>query len=517
MAGLTMPRGWRALVATLGLVLLGGCGDDAAAAARDPAARGRQIYHAGTSPSGDELGVYLPLLGDRDRRFPARRYACAQCHGEDGLPSLEAGVDIPGIQAHRLGSPAHAGAGSTRSRPAYDRALLARAIRHGIDAGGNRLNVVMPRFEISDRDLDDLLTYLATLGNQQLAGVTATRCVLGIVVDDAADTATAAMVETLRAFAKEANARGGIYGRELTLVERTTPDWDATLAAAPDDGPLSLIAVRDDADLPHGEVPLLVLGGEEPLVDPPPQPRTWHLHPSQAEQLCVGVDHTAHVLQLPAPQFVLLLPDGVDDDLRAALRQRVAAQIGGVEGAALRALTRSELAELGEALAAHTVLLAGAAETKLQALQELGRGPLPRAVYCTHRLPAGSLRQVSAALLERLRLLLPVPLPAAASPTVAAFQDFLRGHGLPERAVPQRVAAMAGGIVLAEALKRCGTRASRDRLAQELGALHQLPAGLFAPVTFSGGRHVGVRGAQVVRVDPESMTVVPCSDWCEPR
>ncbi|MEY4675401.1 MAG: hypothetical protein RL148_3185, partial [Planctomycetota bacterium] len=54
--------------------------------------RGRLVYTEGRSPSGDELTVSMKLLGEAESRQSALRYACANCHGPDGLPRVEGGV-----------------------------------------------------------------------------------------------------------------------------------------------------------------------------------------------------------------------------------------------------------------------------------------------------------------------------------------------------------------------------------------------------------------------------------------
>lgn len=45
----------------------------------------------------------------------------------------------------------------------YDANLIKRAVTHGIGAEGRQLDLMMPRRQISDSDLNDLVAYVKTL------------------------------------------------------------------------------------------------------------------------------------------------------------------------------------------------------------------------------------------------------------------------------------------------------------------------------------------------------------------
>ena len=49
----------------------------------------------------------------------------------------------------------------------YNDALIERAITKGVDPAGKPLSYVMPRWNMSDRDLNDVVAYLKTLGGRQ--------------------------------------------------------------------------------------------------------------------------------------------------------------------------------------------------------------------------------------------------------------------------------------------------------------------------------------------------------------
>ena len=47
--------------------------------------------------------------------------------------------------------------------PPYNERLIKRAITDGLDPAGNLLDPVMPRWDMNNEDLDDLIDFLKTL------------------------------------------------------------------------------------------------------------------------------------------------------------------------------------------------------------------------------------------------------------------------------------------------------------------------------------------------------------------
>src|SRR6185312_6117529 len=104
-----------------------------------------------------------------------------------------------------------------RQRAAYTPALLKRAITLGYDASGNPLDRVMPRFALTQRQADDLLAYLGTLGRTAAPGV-----------DD--DAIRIALLDADSVAAPDA----AIYGRHIRLMRERTSDVFLTIDASGD-------------------------------------------------------------------------------------------------------------------------------------------------------------------------------------------------------------------------------------------------------------------------------------------
>jgi len=125
--------------------------------------RGKTIYTTGRSPTGNELSFWLAGGG---QRLPSGGVTCATCHGEDGRGGREGDVRAPDITYETLTKPGHVTLPSGRKRASYTDALLARAITQGLDSSGQKLNLLMPRWSLSDSELQDLLRYLKRLGSK---------------------------------------------------------------------------------------------------------------------------------------------------------------------------------------------------------------------------------------------------------------------------------------------------------------------------------------------------------------
>lgn len=121
---------------------------------------GERIYFTGTSESGD------PIRANRRgmQGMMARGMACADCHGSDGrggtVRMMMGTYTVPDIRYATLTGEEHE---EGEEHPAYTDETIKRAITEGIDPAGEALEWPMPRWEMSESDLNDLLDFLKTL------------------------------------------------------------------------------------------------------------------------------------------------------------------------------------------------------------------------------------------------------------------------------------------------------------------------------------------------------------------
>ncbi len=127
---------------------------------------GERIYFTGTSVNGPiryRGGVSGGMMGGG--MMGNGQLACADCHGPDGRGGRHVMhmtvMDAPDIRWSTLSSAEHGG--EEMDHPPYNAETFKRAVTQGVEPDGKRLDPAMPRWQMSDKDLDDLLEFLKSL------------------------------------------------------------------------------------------------------------------------------------------------------------------------------------------------------------------------------------------------------------------------------------------------------------------------------------------------------------------
>lgn len=100
-----------------------------------------------------------------------RRVACVNCHGAEGrggrVTMMMWRFDVPDITWDNLTQEEHheekPGEEEHEEHPPYTEETLRRAITWGIDPAGEPLDELMPRWRLSERDLNDLVDFIKML------------------------------------------------------------------------------------------------------------------------------------------------------------------------------------------------------------------------------------------------------------------------------------------------------------------------------------------------------------------
>ncbi|MFQ5855045.1 MAG: c-type cytochrome [Anaerolineae bacterium] len=130
---------------------------------------GERIYFTATSDSGQPISAEMAGMQMR-RPGPVEgmhrgMMTCATCHGTDGrggrVNMMMGTFEAPDIRYRTLAEGDHDDA--HEEHPPYTDETIRRAITQGIDPAGEPLDWPMPRWHMSERDVDDLLEYLKTL------------------------------------------------------------------------------------------------------------------------------------------------------------------------------------------------------------------------------------------------------------------------------------------------------------------------------------------------------------------
>lgn len=137
------------------------------------------LLNGGFESNGER--IYLTATSDRGTRIRSRgglpfggmmmgRQTCAACHGVDGKGGIHfmhmQTMDAPDIRWSVLSSGEHGGhaeGGQSAEQAPYDAESFRLAIEEGISPSGERLSNAMPRWEMSELDIADLIAYLESL------------------------------------------------------------------------------------------------------------------------------------------------------------------------------------------------------------------------------------------------------------------------------------------------------------------------------------------------------------------
>ncbi|MBI3287448.1 MAG: c-type cytochrome [Chloroflexi bacterium] len=123
---------------------------------------GERIYFTATSDRGTPIsyrgGPGMPGM-------MRGRLACVICHGPDGRGGrtfmMMRSIEAPDIRYRTLTQEMEHEEGE--AHPPYIDELIVRAITQGLDPAGNPLDWSMPRWSMSEEDLNDLLEFLKSL------------------------------------------------------------------------------------------------------------------------------------------------------------------------------------------------------------------------------------------------------------------------------------------------------------------------------------------------------------------
>lgn len=168
---------------------------------------GKRLYMSGLRPDGSLMtGMAqgnIPLTG--------AQIICGSCHRTSAMGSIEGTEVVPALRGGLLFEPLRLPTSKPPQapilRPAYDAESLKRAIRSGINAAGETMSLAMPRYPLSDEEVDMLIAYLKSLPMTPAPGVTDKEIHLATVIGESVPPATRkAMMDVFNAFIAQKNA-----------------------------------------------------------------------------------------------------------------------------------------------------------------------------------------------------------------------------------------------------------------------------------------------------------------------
>ncbi len=122
---------------------------------------GERIYYTGIS----QKDGYVPRAGGPPWAYQPG-VGCVACHGVNGRGGVPVmmGTAIPAdIRYDGLTGKVLEPGGEKTEHPPYTDATIKRAITQGVDPTGKPLDWTMPRWQMPEQDLNDVMAYLKTL------------------------------------------------------------------------------------------------------------------------------------------------------------------------------------------------------------------------------------------------------------------------------------------------------------------------------------------------------------------
>lgn len=464
--------------------------------------------------------------------MPGKTFPCASCHGSDGRGRPEGGVVPADITWSRLATPLIATAGTERGRSAYTGDLIGRAITGGLNADGAALDFTMPRFDMHQEDLRDLVAYLQRIEQDLDPGVTERTIALGTIVPrgPTSEALGPIVAAVLKGHVHDINEQGGIYNRRLvlTVLEAATREEaveHATTLAAQDRvfAVLSPVTagveeeVERLTDVHH--VPLIGPLTGSPRSDAQIQRQIFYLLSGLATEAQALVSFAGRQVSPEPVKLAVVYPnqEGLSPVLSAIRQQAQARQWPEPVDFAYApgAMQASDAAAQLKVAQVTMLLFLGSDADLVMLAQEAVRVQWLPTVLMLSRSAGPRLFDVPADFDGRVFLAFSNTPAGPPSDKGAEFAAFRARHRLPDHHVAAQASAYAAAVLLTEGVKRAGTRLSRERLIGALEQLYEFQTGATPPLSYGPNRRVGSQGAQIMGVDIAKRRLYPASPWMD--
>jgi cytochrome c553 len=197
---------------------------------------GQKIYLEGRRPTGE----WVRGMRYGNVQASGEAVACVMCHRRSGLGAVEGTLQISPISGRYLFDQDSRAVVNMnlRTRKAFNQRhdpytaeTLAAALRTGIHISGRELNAVMPRFDLSDQDVQGLMAYLRQLSSRWSPGVTPDRVRFATVITpDVTAERKKTFLDTLQAAVQQKNSNFVPGQRTMSsaaeMVLKTQRFWD---------------------------------------------------------------------------------------------------------------------------------------------------------------------------------------------------------------------------------------------------------------------------------------------------
>ncbi len=447
---------------------------------------GASIYLKGKTYSDQSFA----LIGKSSAEAPVKLFPCKNCHGMDGKGRKEGGIESPNITWRYLTKPYLFQLPTGRQRPSYTIETFKRVLLTGVDSAGQTLSHTMPRYKLTDYELESLLNFLQKIEVSVPTGIDEGNIWVGVNLSDnpKLKSMNQAMKMVLNAYFTDVNQSGGVYGRKVRLVFRD----DTFFRNNPVFVILSLKMenyLARNKDQQSGfqyqeSLPVIQLFGHS--TDLRKRKNSFSLYSKiDSSKLSTEalIKFSKEKLGIPLKQMVFVTPDITENKLKAP-----------------------ELIGkwLDENLQSSTALFIEASDATVEnLLDELNK----KKTFPILLIQSSSKR------LKTFNKLLKYPAPVfAAMPPVPEFADengieeynkLTKQRKLSQHNFMAQLWTLTIAKVIHHALKEAGRKLQQEKLVKIIKTFYRFSTGYGPPITFSANRRIGAKGAAIVQLNPE--------------
>jgi ABC-type branched-subunit amino acid transport system substrate-binding protein len=487
-------------------------------------ARGEGIYRYGRAFNGVPIDA---LAGEGSVKVPAAVLRCANCHGLDGRGNPEGGIYPSNIRWTELSKPYAVTTRSGRERPPYSESLIVRAITMGIDSGGNRLNVAMPKYQLTREQADDLVAYLKALDNIQDPGISDQSIKIGVILppEETFGGMCRALRETLQAAFQKVNDEGGLYGRRILCVFNATPELpraESFQIFIHQEQPFALVESfiaghesEINSCLKEDGIPLIGAISLFPDVDAPVNRYAFYLLSGVQAQSEALVRFAAGNQGIKTARSLVVYDQ--EEGIGAAIDQitKEAETIGWARPQLVRVqeVKNWSLLLQGEKIDAVFWLASG------EFLRALFTGAIASQVFPLVLAPSAfvgsEIFQAPRQFSGHLFLSFPILPSDQTKEGETEYLELARTGRFSPGNLPERLVALSAVKLLIYGLEKAGRDLTREKIVESLENLYHFETGQTPPLSFNPNRRVGATGVHVIGIDLDKKQLLLPDTWIE--
>ena len=464
---------------------------------------GRQIFQKGTSLNGTKVIANMSGI-----EIPASVLPCASCHGKDGKGKPEGGVTPSNITWTALTANYEGKRTIGRTYPAYTTQTIKRAISMGIDPAGNKLNNAMPKYAMTQADMNDLIAYLEVLEKEATIGISDTSIHIGWLplLEHKYPAIDGVQKNLVKAFFEEINQNGGIYSRKIYL--KTFPINEVKKSnTTPQEKDQAVFALTGSSLFGNYELTKPINTGGIPILSAiAPYPSngifnkksTFFLYPNLKEQ----VEALANLINTPkifGEHFTILIEKGT-------VRQELLETFLDKGNSSFTVTTIDSTSKNFKKIfnnwqqnRVKSVFLLVSKEMEEDFFAQMLAEQLSLDVLLLGTYTKTNIFDLPSYFDNRILLAYPSWTTSYAQKGRVLYQQLQQKYKLSKRFHQSQMAALATVILLTEALKSCGKGLTIDSFIKQVESFYKFQTGCAPPVTFTINRHTGSKEIFMLR------------------